>query len=160
VKEGGRDDGDRDDSPSQSSGILYVLDADIKKRKPLETIQAILEYHRVRQFREFAFETNQFQDFLANELARESHAQGVRLPLYKIAHTKDKLGRIQSLEPLITGGFLRFPAWSRRAATRSKRFQRGIARPRSKYAFARTAFEPPLHRPQHSRRSITAPGLR
>ncbi len=104
------------------TGILYVLDADIKKRKPLETIQAILEYHRVRQFREFAFETNQFQDFLANELARASHAQGVRLPLYKIAHTKDKLGRIQSLEPLITGGFLRFSRTQRQLIEQLRQF--------------------------------------
>jgi len=90
------------------TGHLYVLDADISKRKPHETIETIIEYHRIRKFYKFAIETNQFQSFLANELKRISTQQSVNIPVKEIKHTSDKLGRIQSLEPLVTTGTLRF----------------------------------------------------
>ena len=90
------------------TGHLYVLDADISKRKPHETIETIIEYHRIRKFHKFAIETNQFQSFLANELKRISTQQCVIVPVKEIKHTSDKLGRIQSLEPLVTTGTLRF----------------------------------------------------
>ncbi len=90
------------------TGHLYVLDADISKRKPLETIETIMEYHRIRKFDKFAIETNQFQNFLASELKRISTQQCVNVPVEGINHSSDKLGRIQSLEPLISTGTLRF----------------------------------------------------
>ena len=90
------------------TGHLYVLDADISKRKPNETIETIIEYHRIRKFNRFAIETNQFQDFLANELKRISTQQCVNVPVKDIKHTSDKMGRIQSLESLISTGILRF----------------------------------------------------
>jgi len=92
----------------EPTGHLYVLDADISKRKPHETIETIIEYHRIRKFYQFAIETNQFQSFLANELKRISIQRGVNVPVQDIKHTSDKLGRIQSLEPLISTGTLRF----------------------------------------------------
>ncbi len=90
------------------TGHLYVLDADIRKRKPREIIDAIIEYHAIRKFTSFGIETNQFQHFLATELKRISAEAGVCLPVEEITHTSDKLGRIQSLEPLISSGVLRF----------------------------------------------------
>jgi len=90
------------------TGHLYVLDAEISKRKPHETIETIIEYHRIRKFYKFAIESNQFQSFLANELKRISTQQCVNVPAKEIKHTSDKLGRIQSLEPLISTGTLRF----------------------------------------------------
>jgi predicted phage terminase large subunit-like protein len=90
------------------TGHLYVLDADISKRKPHETIETIIEYHRIRKFNKFAIESNQFQSFLANELKRISIQQCVNVPVKELTHTSDKLGRIQSLEPLISTGTLRF----------------------------------------------------
>lgn len=92
----------------KSTGHLYVIDADISKRKPLETIKTIIEYHRIRKYRKFAIETNQFQNFLASELIRISTQQCVNVPVEGITHSSDKLGRIESLEPLITTGTLRF----------------------------------------------------
>ena len=90
------------------TGHLYVLDADIQKRKPRQIIDAIIELHRIRKFEHFAIETNQYQDFLASELKRMSAQLGVRLPVREIKHTSDKLGRIQSLEPLTSTGILKF----------------------------------------------------
>lgn len=67
-----------------------------------------MEYHRIRKFDKFAIETNQFQNFLASELKRISTQQCVNVPVKGINHSSDKLGRIQSLEPLISTGTLRF----------------------------------------------------
>jgi len=92
----------------KSTGHIYVLDADIAKRQPLETINLIMQYHRIRKFRKFAMETNQFQNFLASELKRISTQQCVNVPVEEITHSSDKLGRIQSLEPMISTGTLRF----------------------------------------------------
>lgn len=58
---------------------LYVLDADIKRRKPDSMIEAILSYARFRQYDAFGFETNQFQEFLADELKRHAREAGVKL---------------------------------------------------------------------------------
>ena len=86
---------------------MYI-DADISKRQPLETIDTILAYHQIRKFHKFAIETNQFQNFLASELQRISTQKCIYVPMKGINHTSDKLGRIQSLEPLISSGILRF----------------------------------------------------
>jgi len=92
----------------EPTGHLYVLEADIRKRKPRETIETIIEYHRIRKFDKFAIETNQFQHFLASELERISEQQCVYINVKEIKHTSDKLGRIQSLQPLISTGTLKF----------------------------------------------------
>lgn len=92
----------------KSAGHLYVLDADIAKRQPLETINIIMEYHRIRKYKKFGIETNQFQNFLASELKRISAQHCINVPVEGITHSSDKLGRIQSLEPSISTGTLRF----------------------------------------------------
>ena len=90
----------------EQTGNLYLLDAFIGKLKPKQIIQKIIEYQRIRKYARFGIETNQFQDFLADELIRISNTEGVYVPIKKIKHTSDKLGRIQSLEPLISTGML------------------------------------------------------
>ena len=89
-------------------GTLYVLDADIRRRKPDTIIDDILSYARIRDYVYFAFETNQFQAFMADELRRRSDAAGVYLPVRDIHHSTDKLGRIQSLQPLVKSGTIQF----------------------------------------------------
>jgi predicted phage terminase large subunit-like protein len=95
-------------------GTLYVLDADIRRRKPDNIIDEVLAYARIRKYARFGFETNQFQSFLADELKRRSAQAGIYLPVHDIQHTTDKLGRIQSLQPLVRSGTLQF---SRRHTT-------------------------------------------
>lgn len=89
------------------TGVLYVLDADIRKRRPDEIIAAAIAYQRRRGYRGFAVETNQFQEFLADELIKRSRAQGVPVPVRPVHHSTDKLGRMQGLQPLITSGQVR-----------------------------------------------------
>ncbi len=106
------------------TGHMYVLDADIRKRKPRQIIDAIIEYHGIRRFTSFGIETNQFQHFLATELKRISAEAGVRLPVKEVKHTSDKLGRIQSLEPLISSGVLRFSRRQRTLLDQLRQFPR------------------------------------
>ncbi|MBX3315752.1 MAG: phage terminase large subunit [Phycisphaeraceae bacterium] len=92
----------------KATGVLYVLEADITKRTPNSTIEHLIELGKRRSFTHVGIETNQFQHFLADELTRRSNTAGLCLPVRKITHTSDKLGRIQSLQPLVVNGTLRF----------------------------------------------------
>lgn len=91
-----------------SKGTLYVMDADIARRKPDKIIDDVLAYQRLRKYGCFAFESNQFQSFLADELTRRSNVAGLYLPVEPVQHTSDKLGRIQSLQPLVRSATLQF----------------------------------------------------
>ena len=88
------------------SGTLYVLGADIARRKPDRIIEDILSLQRARKYSKFGFEVNQFQSFLADELKRRSNAAGLYLPVLEVNHTSDKIGRIQSLQSLVRSGTL------------------------------------------------------
>lgn len=90
------------------SGTLYVLDADIRRRKPDQIIETVIEYARLRKYWRFGFEVNQFQSFLADELKRRSNVANVRLAVEDIQHNSDKRGRIESLQPLVQSGGLQF----------------------------------------------------
>ncbi len=92
----------------EPTGHMYVLDADISRRKPHETITAIYNYFRERKYARFGLETNQFQHFMASELRRFMTKSGMYGKITDIKHTSDKLGRIQSLESLVATGQLRF----------------------------------------------------
>jgi len=91
-----------------ATGVLYVLEADITKRTPNATIDYLIALGKRRRLTLIGIETNQFQHFLAEEVASRSNAAGVYLPVRNVTHTSDKLGRIQSLEPLVVNGTLRF----------------------------------------------------
>lgn len=96
------------------SGIFYVWDADIQRRHPDRIIADILETER-RLRREtgrgyclFGAETNQFQWFLKEQLARESARQGLYLPIQGVRATEDKTMRVESLQPDVKNGYLLF----------------------------------------------------
>jgi predicted phage terminase large subunit-like protein len=91
-----------------SNGTLYVIDADILRRKPDLIIENVLTYQRLRKYTKFAFESNQFQSLLADELRRRSNTEGLYLPVEPAHHSTDKLARIQSLQPLVRSGTLQF----------------------------------------------------
>ena len=56
-----------------------MLDADIRKRKPDRIIEDLMAYHRLRNFSRLAVESNQFQEFLADEARRGAGLRGIRL---------------------------------------------------------------------------------
>ena len=98
----------------ERSGLLYVLDADLQRRHPDIIIRDILDKARWLQreyggrYTAFGAETNQFQWFLKERLAAESAAQGIYLPITEVRAASDKVLRIQTLQPDIRNGYLRF----------------------------------------------------
>jgi predicted phage terminase large subunit-like protein len=90
-----------------NTNVRYVIDADIRRRKPDEIIDAIIEYQRLRRFHFFGMETNQFQQFLSDELKRRANLAGEYLSVQDITHVSDKRGRVQKLQPFVSSGMLR-----------------------------------------------------
>ncbi len=96
------------------SGISYVWDADIQRRHPDRIITDILEKERLlrretgRGYCLFGAETNQFQWFLKEQLARESARQGLYLPIQGVRATEDKTMRVETLQPDVKNGYILF----------------------------------------------------
>lgn len=108
-----------------SNGELDVVAADLAKRKPAQIIDRVLELAGEYGFEEIAVETNQFQEMLAEQLEREAGERSVRLRIRKVNHTGAKHARIQSLEPLITSGRLRFSRGQRELLDQLRQFPLG-----------------------------------
>ena len=109
----------------REKGIIYVLDADIERRRPDNTIDTILEYHKRRDYNKFGFETNQFQEFMASELEKRSAQENANLPLEEIKHSSDKRARIEVLQPLIKNGTIRFSRRHHRLLEQMRYFPKG-----------------------------------
>lgn len=87
---------------------LYVLEADIAHRSPTETIDTILEYHKKYDFSQFVIEATQFQALMSYELTRRALVECISLRVEETTPHRDKLGRIESLEPIVSAGNLLF----------------------------------------------------
>ncbi len=89
-------------------GILYVVEADIKRRTPTETIDDILAYCQRYKFERFAVEINQFQKMLYDQLVERARKQSNYSPFEQVTNTSDKVKRIQALQPLVKNGTIKF----------------------------------------------------
>lgn len=98
----------------RNTGLSYVWDADIQRRHPDKIIVDILEKERLlrretgRGYALFGAETNQFQWFLKEQLARESARQGLYLPIQGVRSTEDKTMRVETLQPDVKNGYILF----------------------------------------------------
>lgn len=98
----------------EKTGLAYIWDADIQRRRPDRIIQDILDKERLlrqetgRGYTLFGAETNQFQWFLKEQLAQESARQRLYLPIQGIHASEDKTMRVESLQPDVKNGYLRF----------------------------------------------------
>ena len=92
----------------RKTGVLYILDVDMKRRKPKELIEAILTYCQKRKYKKFVIEANGFQELMAMELARLSAERGIYVPIEPIKNTDNKEQRILWLAPLIDAGIIQF----------------------------------------------------
>lgn len=96
------------------SGYMYVIDADIERRHPDKIIADILEKERWlrasfgRGYKKFGAETNQFQWFLKEELAKASAKANLYLPIIEVQQSADKTLRIQTLQPDIKNKYIKF----------------------------------------------------
>jgi predicted phage terminase large subunit-like protein len=89
-------------------GRLYVIEADISRRSPQETITRIVEYCKMYRPLTFFVETNLFQKLLMDNLGRDLYEQGINTPVLGIDNRGDKTRRIHSLEPSINNGYIQF----------------------------------------------------
>jgi predicted phage terminase large subunit-like protein len=107
------------------NGILYVIEADIKRRTPTETIDDILAYCQRYKFARFAVETNQFQKMLYDQLVERARKQSKYTPFVQITNTSDKVKRIQALQPLVKNGTVKFSKYLRLLLEEMRYFPKG-----------------------------------
>ena len=97
-----------------STGYLYVVIADIAKRKPDKIIDdALDDSRRLRReykkpFYKFGVEAVQFQYYFAEIMRQRSAECGEYLPIEEINSVQNKDARIQSLQPFVKNGYIKF----------------------------------------------------
>jgi len=97
-----------------STGYMYVVIADIAKRKPDKIIEDAIEASRrlKREYKKplykFGVETVQFQYYFAEIMRQKSAEIGEYLPIEEINSVQNKDARIQSLQPFVKNGYLKF----------------------------------------------------
>lgn len=103
----------------QKDGRIYVLEADIARRSPRDTLEsAIRNFQRwsvdsPSHFLCLAIETNAFQVVLKDMLEDMSRRLGLFIPVRAVRNFSDKAARISSLSPLVENGTILFlPAQS------------------------------------------------
>lgn len=96
------------------TGYLYILAADIARRKPDVIISDVIEISRKlrldygKGLYKLGVETVQFQYFFKEVLAKTSLKAGEMLPIEEINSVQNKQLRILSLQPLIKNGYIKF----------------------------------------------------
>ena len=91
----------------RSTGVLFVVRADIKKRLPDRIISDVIELQRQFKCVIWNVETVQFQEFLRTELIKRSAALGVPVPARAVQPITDKLLRIETLQPHMQNGLIK-----------------------------------------------------
>lgn len=92
----------------RKTGIIYVLDVNIKRRSPDAIIEDVLRLGALYDYKEFGIETVQYQEFLASQIQQRSAVAGIYLPIRPLKPTTDKVLRVSSIEPLVSNGLIRF----------------------------------------------------
>lgn len=81
-------------------GLYYVLEADVARRRPSDTINRIIEYCKKYEVWKIGIEANQFQVLMADDLMRRADEEDVRVVVQKVINTSNKRMRIETLQPL------------------------------------------------------------
>lgn len=92
---------------NRMTGILDVVEADIKRRLPDRIISDVIDYQREYGCLVWAFESVAFQEFLRTELVKRSAMQGIPVPAIPVIPNSDKALRIESLQPHMVNGLIR-----------------------------------------------------
>lgn len=97
-----------------TNGQVYVLDADIAKRHPDIIAADVIEKNRRFKYQQFVVEENQFQEYFKDTLINKVNELWINGGdkvsvniIGKRAHS-DKILRIQSLQPLVKNGTIKF----------------------------------------------------
>lgn len=89
------------------TGILDVVEADVRRRLPNKIIEDVIQYQREYHCLCWSFESVQFQEFLRTVLVERSAALGVPVPALPVIPLDDKALRIESLQPHMANGLIR-----------------------------------------------------
>ncbi|MBV1817635.1 phage terminase large subunit [Bacteroidales bacterium MSK.15.36] len=96
------------------TGYMYVLVASVERRTPdviitdaIETSKRLKLDYRKGLYK-FGVETVQFQYFFKDVLVQRSAEAGEYLPIEEIQSVQNKDMRIQSLQPLVKNGYIKF----------------------------------------------------
>ncbi len=92
---------------NRQTGILDVVEAQIKKRLPDRIIEDVIALQRQYRCLVWAVETVQFQEFLRSELVKRAAAAGIPFPARAVTPIADKLLRIETLQPHLANGLIR-----------------------------------------------------
>jgi len=92
---------------NRRTGVLDVVEAQIKKRLPDRIIEDVIDLHRQYRCLVWAVESVQFQEFLRTELVRRSAERHLPVPARGVTPSADKLLRIESLQPHVKNGLIR-----------------------------------------------------
>jgi len=88
--------------------IIYLDIADIDKRHPDKIIEDVLFYQERDFFQKFGVESIQFQEFFKDTLEKEAHKRGLTMNVVELKPNTDKYLRIQTLQPWLKNGWIRF----------------------------------------------------
>lgn len=89
-------------------GVLYLQEAAIKKRLPDKIISDMIYYQKKYNCVFWFVETVQYQEFLRTEAIRRGKKASVQLNCIAINQNVDKDLRIQTLQPHVADGSIRF----------------------------------------------------
>ncbi|MGK9234787.1 phage terminase large subunit [Inquilinus limosus] len=93
---------------NRETGILDVVEARIARRLPDKIIEDVIALQREHRCLVWGVEAVQFQEFFRTELVRRSAERGVPVPAVPIMTKSDKALRIESLQPHVANGLIRF----------------------------------------------------
>lgn len=83
---------------------LYHVYSDIDRMDPDATMESIIACFKRFKISKFGIESNQFQEMMFKELEKRSRERGCYTAIERIKNQKDKMGRIQTLQPLLKNG--------------------------------------------------------
>lgn len=93
---------------ADTNGQVYCLDADIARRHPDVIALDVIDKHKKFHYDKFGVEEVQFQEYFKDVLIQKANELGLSIPIKGIKVHKDKILRIQSLQPEIKNGTVKF----------------------------------------------------
>ncbi|MEM1108878.1 MAG: phage terminase large subunit [Planctomycetota bacterium] len=88
--------------------VMYVVGADLRRCKPDELVQRLVRELGTYRVSRLGVEANQFQDVLVSQIEIAVRRVGQSVRVERLTTTTNKQARIESLEPIIRQGRLRF----------------------------------------------------
>lgn len=92
----------------RNHGVLDVVEARVARMIPDKQIALIIQFQREYHCLIWGFEAVQFQEFMRQQLVKESAKVGVPVPAVPVIPHTDKDLRIEGLSPHVNNGLIRF----------------------------------------------------